>query len=305
MLSARRGKWQLQGGARAEHAATRFYLKTLGSTFHNSYNSVFPSALVAYNVDDAHQVKISYSTRIRRPDEPEQLDPTIHYSDPLNLSRGNPYLKPEYIRALELSVQRTSEHTTILLNPYWRHTLDAVRQIRTIDTVSVTTRAPANVATADAYGADLTLAVSGGRLSGFIGGGAYGQHSNASNLAPNLSVSTFGWSMRTNLTITVSNSVDAQALINYQAAQDVEQGRNASRTRVNFAARKRMMNDRLNVTVRVNDPFSTARERSFTFDPRFYQVTDRTRTTRGLMLRANWLFGRKPRKSNDLLDESP
>jgi len=303
MLSARAGKFQMQGGARAEQATTKFFLRTLGSTYHNPYGSFFPSALVAFNVDDAHQVKLSYSTRIRRPDEPDQLDPTIHYSDPLNLSHGNPYLKPEYIRALELGLQRATDRMTILVNPYWRHTLDAVRYIRTIDTAGVTTRSPTNVATADAYGTDLTIAVSGGRVNGFVGGSAYKQQSNASNLAPNLSLSTFGWSARTNVTFNISRTIDAQALVNYQAAQDVEQGRNASRTRVNFAARKKLMKDRLNMTLRVNDPFSTARERSFTFDPLFYQITDRTRTIRGLVLSVNWLFGAPPKKEAGLIDE--
>jgi hypothetical protein len=303
MLSARTGRFQLQGGGRVEHAATMFFLKTRGNTYHNPYSSFFPSALVAYTVDDAHQVKLSYSTRIRRPDEPDQLDPTIHYSDPLNLSHGNPYLKPEYIRALELGLQRTTDRMTLLVNPYWRHTLDAVRYLRTIDAAGITTRSPANVTTADAYGTDVTVAVSGGRVNGFVGGGAYQQQSNASNLAPNLSLSTFGWSARTNVTINVSRTIDAQALVNYQAAQDVEQGRNASRTRVNFAARKKLRNDRVNVTLRANDPFNTARERSFTFDPRFYQRTDRTRTIRGLVLSVSWLFGAPPKKVRDLLEE--
>jgi hypothetical protein len=140
-------------------------------------------------------------------------------------------------------------------------------------------------------------------VNGFVGGGAYKQESNASNIAPSLSLSTFGWSARTNVTINISSTVDAQALVNYQAAQDVEQGRNASRTRVNFAARKKLRNDRLNVTLRVNDPFNTARERSFTFDPLFYQRTDRTRTIRGLVLSVSWLFGAPSKKEHDLLEE--
>jgi hypothetical protein len=303
MLSAHAGKFQMQGGGRVERATTSFFLRTLGGTYRNPYNSFFPSALVAYNVDDVHQVKLSYSTRIRRPDEPDQLDPTIHYSDPLNLSRGNPYLKPEYIRALELGLQRTTDRMTVLVTPYWRHTLDAVRYLRSIDTAGVTTRSPTNVTTADAYGTDVTVAVSGGRVNGFIGGAAYQQQSNASNLAPNLSLSTFGWSARTNVTLNLSRTLDAQMLVYYQAAQDIEQGRNASRTRVNFAARKKLRNDRLNVTLRANDPFNTARERSYTFDPNFYQITDRTRTIRGLVVSVSWLFGAPPKKGRDLLEE--
>ena len=48
-----------------------------------------------------------------RQDEGDLLDATAHYADPLNLSRGNPYLKPEYIRALELGLQRTGDWVTV------------------------------------------------------------------------------------------------------------------------------------------------------------------------------------------------
>ena len=67
MLEGEAGKFQLQGGVRLERAATQFHLNTLGATYDNRYNSFFPSALVAYNIDDAHSVKLSYSTRIRPP----------------------------------------------------------------------------------------------------------------------------------------------------------------------------------------------------------------------------------------------
>ena len=86
MLNAVSGNFQLQGGVRVERATTQFHLTTLNSTYNNPYNSVFPSGLIAYNIDDTHQVKLSYSTRIRRPDDTDVLDPTPHYADPLNLS---------------------------------------------------------------------------------------------------------------------------------------------------------------------------------------------------------------------------
>ena len=37
------------------------------------------------------------------------LDPTPHFQDPLNISQGNPSLKPEYIRAFELGLQRSTD----------------------------------------------------------------------------------------------------------------------------------------------------------------------------------------------------
>ena len=304
MLEAELGKFQLQGGIRLERAATLFHLNTSNATYDNNYNSFFPSALVAYNMDDSHTVKLSYSTRIRRPDDTDLIDPTAHYADPLNLSRGNPYLKPEYIRSLELGVQSTQDHATVQVTPFFRRTLDAVRTIRTIDNAGVATRTFANVSTSNAYGTDVTVALHGERLSGFAGASGFRQVSNAANLGSGLSASTFGWTARTNASFRVSPTVDLQTLLSYQAPMTVEQGHNASRTRFSFAARQKLMQDRLSLTLRVIDPFKTSRESNTTIDPRFYQVSERTRAIRGALLSANWIFGKPPKRArepNDLV----
>jgi Outer membrane protein beta-barrel family/Carboxypeptidase regulatory-like domain len=269
MLGADRGKFQFQGGVRVERASTQFRLKTTDAQYDNLYSSVFPSALIVYHVDDEHQLKLSYSTRIRRPDDTDLLDPTPHLLDPLNISRGNPYLKPEYIRALEFGIQRSTDRMTVQVTPFYRHTLDAIRTIRTIDTAGVSTRTFANVASTNAYGTDVTVAMSGGRVSGFVGGSGFRQVSDAANLSPGFSARTFGWTARTNATLRVSSTVDVQTLLSYQAPMIVEQGRNASRTRLSVAVRQKLMNDQMSLTLRMIDPLNTSLERSTTVDPLF------------------------------------
>jgi hypothetical protein len=306
MLSAQLGQFTLQGGVRLEHASTKFHPRKTGAAYDNSYSEAYPSGLVIYHLDDAREMKLSYSTRVRRPDDADVLDPTPHILDPLNIRRGNPYLKPEIIRAVEAGYQQTAGKVTLQVTPYFRRTFDAIRSVRTIDTAGVATQTYANIATSDASGLDVTLAVGGGRVSGFAGASAYKQVSNASNVAQGLSVNTLGWTARTNITFRVSSAVDAQALVTYQAPMDVEQGRNAARTRVAFAARRKFMDDQLSVTLRIMDPFSTSLERSTTIDPRFYQVSDRVRVIRGLGLSVNWTFGKPDKeKKTDLIGEPP
>jgi outer membrane cobalamin receptor len=301
MVVGQQGRLQFQAGVRVEHASTQFTVASVSTPFLNSYDNVFPSGLLAYNLDDATQVKLSYSARIRRPDDADQLDPIPHYADPLNLSRGNPYLKPEHTSAFELGVQRSMGKATLQVTPFFRRTFDAVRTLRTIDSAGVTTRTFANIATSDAYGGDATLAVSGTRLSGFVGTSAFRQTSNASNVAPDLSISTFGWRARANGAYRVSSAVDLQALFTYQAPMNVEQGWNASRTQFNVAARQKLMDDQLSLTLRVIDPFNTSHERGTTVDPRFFQTSDRSRAVRGLLLSASWTFG-KPEKEKETID---
>jgi hypothetical protein len=142
-------------------------------------------------------------------------------------------------------------------------------------------------------------------VSGFIGGTAFHQKSNAGNLDPTLSASAFGWSIRTNTAFRVSRTVDAQALVSYVGRTTVEQGWNAARTRVSFGIRDKLAADRLSLTLRVIDPFRTARERSATLDPAFTQINDRTRAIRGVQLSATWNFGRPNKKGDEAIDLNP
>lgn len=298
------GAFSAQAGLRVEQAGTQFKRLQSSTEFTNSYNSVFPSGLVVYNMSDADQIKLSYSTRISRPDDTDALDPTPHYQDPLNLSRGNPSLQPAYIRALELGFQRSTNRSTLQVTPFYRHTIDAVRRIRTIDNAGITTSTFANIATTDNYGTDVTLALHGGRATGFIGSSAYRQQSNAPNLSTALSTRTFGWSARTNMALRVSKAFDMQTILSYRARTRVEQGTNGSQVRVSFAARQKLLNNRVSVTLRVLDPFSTERETSYVNDARFTQVSRRSRQARGLLLNATWNFGR-PAKDKRLDETEP
>ena len=305
ILSAQLGQFTVQGGVRLEHASTTFHLRTTGASYDNAYSEAYPSGLVIFHLDDARQLKLSYSTRINRPDDTDVLDPTPQILDPLNVRRGNPYLQPEIIRAAELGFQQTEGKVTLQVTPYFRRTFNAVRTIRTIDAGGVATQTYANIATSDASGLDVTVALGGGRVSGFAGGSAYRQVSNASNVATGLSVNSFGWTGRTNITFRVSKVVDAQALVTYQAPVDVVQGRSGPRMRVSFAARRKFLDDQLAVTLRVLDPFNTALEESTTIDPMFTQVSDRKRSVRGLGLSLNWRFGKPQKEKTDLIGDPP
>jgi outer membrane receptor protein involved in Fe transport len=303
VLNAQRGPWLMQAGLRLEQANTAFHLRTLDSTYRTHYRSAFPSGLVAYNVTSRDQVKLSFSERIRRPDPGFQIDPSLTYTDPLNISRGNPNLKPEYTRAFEVGYQRSGGGYTLQLTPFFRRTTDAIRQIRTIDTLGVSTRTYANVATTDAYGIDGTVGHTEGAFTGFLGASGFRQVSDAANLGTGFSATAFVWTGRANLAWRVSRTLDVQALTTWRAAQVVEQGRNGAQFRPSLAIRQKLLSDRLALTVRVLDPFNTNLERSVTIDPRFVQTSDRTRVIRALLLSANWTFGARRKQHEELPED--
>lgn len=65
-----------------------------GTAFGNTYPiSLFPSISITKSINDKQDIQLNYSRRIDRPNF-FQLLPYIDYADSLNLSRGNPDLKP-------------------------------------------------------------------------------------------------------------------------------------------------------------------------------------------------------------------
>ncbi|HEU0052881.1 MAG TPA: TonB-dependent receptor, partial [Longimicrobium sp.] len=132
VLSGSVGNIDLQGGLRAERASTTFDLETTGESFDHDYTSLFPSALVAWNLSPSRQVKASYSRRVQRPDT-RMLNPFAVYEDPQNLFVGNPTLDPEYTHAVELGFQQSGRLGSLQLSPFYRRTEGAIRRIRTVD----------------------------------------------------------------------------------------------------------------------------------------------------------------------------
>ena len=294
VLSQSVGSFDLQAGLRAEQANTRFDLTSTSEQFDNDYRSLYPSAVAALNLGTARQVKLSYSKRVTRPDT-RQLNPFGFREDALNQFRGNPGLLPEYTHALEMGFQQSFSTGMVQITPFARHTVNAIRFIRTLDTAGVFTTSFDNVATSDSYGADVNGSLRLGRLSGFGGFSAYQQVTNGSNLSTDVSNNAFGWSARGNGTFKVTPSLDLQGFIMYRAPMKAEQGRTSAMTMTNFALRQKLLGDAASVTLRVMDPFKTMGMGFITSDGTFYQTSRRRFGARGLFVSFNYAFGQQPR----------
>ena len=99
-------KWGLQAGLRLEN--TNYSGDQFGnplrtdSSFKRSYTGLFPTMFVSYKANDKNQLGFSYGRRINRPDY-EDLNPFMFFIDKYTYGSGNPFLKPSYAHAFELS----------------------------------------------------------------------------------------------------------------------------------------------------------------------------------------------------------
>jgi outer membrane receptor protein involved in Fe transport len=286
VLSQRVRKVDGQLGLRLEQANTRLDVPTTGNRYDNDYASLFPSAILTYNVTDMRQLKASYSRRITRPD-PFQLNPIGFRDDARNAFKGNPALRPEYTDAFELGFQDTKPWGSIQLNPYLRRTDHAVRFIRTVDANGVSLGTFANVASTTAAGSDLNVTIKRGPLNLFGGGGAFRYSSDAGAL----STTSFVWTARANVTWKLNDLTDAQMFANYRAPMKTEGGSMRAFVFSNFALRRKMWGDKGSVTLRGADPFNIMAFGFQTHDARVIETTERRFGVRGVFFTVSRNFG--------------
>jgi ferric enterobactin receptor len=110
-------------GLRAESSNYSGELLNTGEKFSNSYPvSLFPSVFLSQKLANKQDVQFSYTRRINRPNF-FQLIPFTDYTDKLNITKGNPNLKPEFTQAFELSYLKTfTGNNTFLTSLYYKYT---------------------------------------------------------------------------------------------------------------------------------------------------------------------------------------
>lgn len=105
----------IQLGLRNEYTFIKVESDEAGSgDFDKSYNQLFPSASLSYQLTEGQDLQLSYSRRIRRP-QFWQLNPFRGFNDPTSLFIGNPDMDPAYTNRVELNYVQRWEKLT--LNP--------------------------------------------------------------------------------------------------------------------------------------------------------------------------------------------
>ena len=296
------GKVGLQGGVRLEQARTTFDLVTTNESYDNDYFSVFPSAYATYELSSARNVKLSYSKRINRPRTGgwfNQLNPFNSNEDPYFRRVGNPYLQPEYVHSFEAGFTQLLGRSSLTLTPYFRRTVDVIRFVETIDDQGVTTLTFENLDNSDSWGAELigTLQL-GRRLNAFANFSLYKVVTDGSNIDTDLSNNAVGWSTRANATINVMPSLDVQLSWFYRAPMDIEGGRMGAWQMADIAVRHKLLKDRANLSLRMNDVFGTMGMHMERDTERFFQITDRSFNAQRLGLTFKYNFGRQQSRPN-------
>jgi len=100
-----KGKWTVKPGARLEYTTIEGDFRSANQQIQNKYMNLIPTFSTVYKVTEMQTLSLSYSKRLQRPGL-WYLNPFVDNSNPLSISYGNPYLKPELTHSVELSYGR-------------------------------------------------------------------------------------------------------------------------------------------------------------------------------------------------------
>ena len=127
-----------QLGLRVESSVYEGLLGTTKEEFNIDFPlSLFPSVFVSQKLSEQDDLQFNYSRRINRPNF-WQLFPFYDLADSLNISKGNPNLKPEFTNSFELSYSRTFKNRdNFLASVYFKNTNDLITRIQTLEDVPV------------------------------------------------------------------------------------------------------------------------------------------------------------------------
>lgn len=126
----------IEAGLRAEQTDVEYIIDETNIYYPTSdsydYFELFPNVRLTYKLGENTDISTFYNRRVDRPGEPElRLFPK--YDDPELLKVGNPYLRPQFTDAFEVSAKHAWANTTVSGALYFREIEDAFQRIFAID----------------------------------------------------------------------------------------------------------------------------------------------------------------------------
>lgn len=328
-LSQQIKKFTYQLGLRMESSEYKGNLITKNQQFSNSYPfSLFPSAFFTYKLTDKQDMQMNYTRKINRPNF-FQLIPFVDLTDPLNISKGNPDLKPEFTNLAEISYQNQfNKNHSLLTTTYFRNTNDLITRYQYRDvnpntaiSDSATFNTYANANRSFTYGLELTLRdkfKTWWDLSTNLN--LYNTQLKAGNIPGSINQSQTSWFAKINNNFKLPKSYSIQLSGDYQAktlmpasggsgggrggggmmmgggfGQQLPgaQGYIKSNYGVDIAIRKDFMkNNAASLTLQMSDVFRTRLYATHAASSFLIYDSERRRDPQVLRLSFNWRFGK-------------
>lgn len=317
-FSSQINKFSYQLGLRTESSFYTGVLIDSNKTFKNYFPaSFFPSGFLTYKLNDKDNLQVSYSRRINRPSF-FQLIPFTDYSDSLNLRKGNPGLKPEFVNSIELSYMKVfNQSNNILLTGYFKNSNNLITNYQSIQYDSVMYKpvimsSYENANASYVYGGEFTSKNTIKKwLDITFNVNLFYSIIDATNIETTLSNERMSWYTRNNITIKLPKNFSIQLSPEYRSKASVTvnngnsgqswmgitpanvQGYIKERYSVDGAIKYEFLkNKAASLTLNIRDIFSTDKYITVSNSTYFDQTSSRLRDPHYIRLNFSYRFGK-------------
>ncbi len=307
-------------GLRAESSEYTGTLLSTSEKFSNSYPvSLFPSLFLSQKLKNKQELQFSVTRRVNRPNF-FQLIPFVDYTDPLNITKGNPNLKPEFTQSFEMSYSKVyRKKDNLLTSIYYKKTTDLITRYQEKGTNPITgedvlINTFVNAANSQAYGAELTsinYLNSWWDISTNLN--LYNSKINTDNLTGTSQDAMWSWFGKFNSNFKLPVKFSMQLSATYQSktnlpvnqggggmgpggpqqAQSSAQGFIKPTYGVDLAIKKSFLkNDAMSVSLAISDIFRTRVSAQYSYSEYFVQNYSRLRDPQMFRLNLSYRFGK-------------
>ncbi|MBL0136468.1 MAG: TonB-dependent receptor [Chitinophagaceae bacterium] len=306
-------------GLRAESSEYNGELTNTGEKFSNKYPvSLFPSIFLSQKLKGKQELQMSYTRRINRPNF-FQLLPFTDYTDPLNITKGNSNLVPEFTNSVEMSYSKTFKGNHFLLaSTYFKYTTNLITryQEKQFDPVigsDVLVSTFINANSSYTTGVEVTSTnpltkwwdltsninvynskINTDNISGSTSQDAlwswFGKVNNNFKLPANFSIQLSGtYQSKTNLPVNQNSGFGPPM----SQSQSAAQGYNKPTYGVDIAVKKSFLkNNAASATLSFNDIFRTRIQEQYSYNNYFTQNYYRLRDPQMIRLTFSYRFGK-------------
>lgn len=312
------GKFSYQGGIRAEQAFTNADQKaTNDAPIKRDFLNFFPSAHIKWEINEKNSAQVAYSKRVNRPNT-RFLNPFIDYTDPLNLSMGNPWLNPELTNSFEISYYYNLPKTKLNATVYQRYTTDIATRIVEVDNEGIAWSTFQNIDKSNSIGFEGVVSQTIAPWWRVNGNFNYSQIKLTSSFLDEKSSKGDSWSVRGTSSWSIGKNVELQATGNYRSPSvsvggsmrfwqsGGGQGTTDAMYWFDLGMRINVLKNKGSINIRVSDILNSMNFKSQTWGDNFTSSIQRTRESRiifvGFSYRINEYKARKDKQGAEALD---
>ncbi|MDD2203988.1 MAG: TonB-dependent receptor [Bacteroidales bacterium] len=264
----------------------------------SDYYSLFPSVFITYELPKNNEIQINYTRRISRP-RGHNLNPFIDITDTLNISFGNPSLKPEFSDALELNYIKSWTDHTLSVSMYYRHTNNVIQRIRyrdgdvmksTFENISENRDAGLEIVGKNSLFKFLDLTSTVNVYYSKLNGFTYYPEGLSTPVVGD-EAEGLSWNARIIASLLLPHSMSLQITGGYRSPRIVAQGSTKSSYSLDAGFRKSFFNKTLNISINARDLLNSMKWETYTYGDGFTQEYAGKFNNRTIGLTVTWAFG--------------